>query len=100
MTEDEAKTKWCPFAKRTIWGISAGVNRDGGGDNIIDSCECIGSKCMAWRYIQPPHKKGDIFFTTDHVVCLDKHKVTFNKNTAERDFCGTGYCGLAGRTEE
>lgn len=30
MTEEEAKTKWCPFAR-------------------IDIC-CIGSRCMAWRW--------------------------------------------------
>ena len=58
MTEAEAKTKWCPFA-RTI--ISDGAddcgphNRFGIGepdDSGWDSVEfrCIASACMAWRW--------------------------------------------------
>ena len=36
MTEDEAKKKWCPFAR--VAGIEGATH-------------CIGSACMAWRVI-------------------------------------------------
>lgn len=35
MTEEEAKTKWCPFARDV----------DG-----APTTNCIGSACMAWRW--------------------------------------------------
>lgn len=75
MTEDEAKQKWCPFARVTAFGtvqvteggaehsvavVGHGSNRIVCTDpdiegKIKDAIEaggwtrCIGSKCMAWR---------------------------------------------------
>lgn len=62
MTEEEAKTKWCPCARGIM---DAGGNRmawggDGGEPNLPDDqaeygaemadlYPCIGSACMAWR---------------------------------------------------
>jgi len=50
MTEDEAKTKWCPFVRFAIptqSGAVSGYNRTTG--NMTDGWNaCIGSKCMAW----------------------------------------------------
>lgn len=57
MTEDEAKTKWCPQTKR----IAA--------DSEQMVCSCIGSDCAVWYWTEGPleyrstvgytHKKGD-----------------------------------------
>lgn len=54
MTEEEAKTKWCPFAR--VPGISLGghgiaINRSTEDDPKQKSLtpKCIGSDCMAWR---------------------------------------------------
>ena len=59
MTEDKAKTKWCPFARvvridsRTLFVRSLNSTQDvqsiaGLLDKIND--RCVGSKCMAWRW--------------------------------------------------
>ena len=56
VTEDEAKTMWCPFVRHADVDIYT-FNR-GGGDNFLNEhpnnqgsvCNCIGSKCMAWRW--------------------------------------------------
>lgn len=50
MTEDEAKTKWCPTA--SVPGMTGGKNRDADGVAIWQA-HCIGSVCMAWRWVNP-----------------------------------------------
>lgn len=80
MTEEEAKTKWCPFVKPDYRGP--------------DRMLCIGSACMAWRW-------GD-------VICIRKKPkpddtrwlgpFPFLKGgkcwLRESD---QGFCGLAGK---
>ena len=56
MTEDEAKTKWCPFS-RVVASVSAdaAANRwpDTGGAWLDAKGQphpfCVASECMAWR---------------------------------------------------
>lgn len=60
MTEDEAKTKWCPFVRFSIAddGDTA-ANRDSkvlsdkdskhGDLQVRHNARCIASACMAWR---------------------------------------------------
>jgi hypothetical protein len=70
MTEEEAKTKWCPFA-RVLDGSAAAVaavNRDA--DDSEDWPTCIGSACMAWRKYRCGQIEGERI---------------------------DGYCGLAGK---
>ena len=43
VTEAEAKTKWCPFARLSEMGGT--YNRIGPAADLY----CIGSACMAWR---------------------------------------------------
>ena len=46
MTEDEAKDKWCPFARVSeTGGRSVAINRD-----AEPWPTCVASKCMAWRW--------------------------------------------------
>ena len=63
MTEKEAKTKWCPINGDTDAGSSS---------------DCIGSRCMAWRWL---------------------HKAGTDENDQPNYYAGPwqGYCGLAGR---
>ena len=80
MTEDEAKTKWCPFVRFVGWETfrdgeqTATANRIHHKDGSIDSyVSCLASKCMAWRPLpdSPNAVTGDI----------ETH----------------GFCGLAGK---
>lgn len=45
MTEDQAKTKWCPFTRVGEQASGAAENRPDG------SYSCIGSACMAFRWV-------------------------------------------------
>lgn len=92
MTEEEAKTKWCPFARTQYVG-----EPDKNGDRYresypanrmyapdlgcgTDAALCIASACMAWRQ-------------TDNYVgpCAAGEDAPTPKPA--------GYCGLAGRPE-
>ncbi len=94
MTEDEAKTKWCPFARVGYTGgdqSSATPNRltEGGIDCLNGANLCLASGCMAW-----------------HANSTDEFK-----RNAEYEFARTGrrlvptgsdvngHCGLAGKPE-
>ena len=77
MTEDEAKTKWCPFARVTIRDdIADSWNRfEDGIEAAVDGSHCIASNCMAWRWGKKPSADGVLF-------------------VEDREH---GYCGLASR---
>lgn len=109
MTEDEAKTKWCPMARVALDygegsnGARAVLSANRGWadqtDHLAaDSC-CIGSACMMWsvgsaRKLETaygiPRPDGEwwelIHGSTDAL-----------SNTWRRIIPATGYCGLAGR---
>jgi hypothetical protein len=91
MTEDEAKTKWCPAVR---WA-DGWFNRPKGSEHA----RCIASECMAWRatteqMVKSTSQSGDLramvgrdgwrLANGDHAYAV----------TIERD---TGYCGLAGK---
>jgi len=76
MTEDEAKTKWCPFSRvlshtyaqdgqGRIWEGGYAYNRqpDEDADYIPGHGVCIGSACMAWRW----------GLSADFTACRDFH---------------------------
>jgi hypothetical protein len=76
MTEDEAKTKWCPFVRtpmkiRDNFYVANQVTIDG----QTDGPKCIGSACMAWRFRQ-------VGEPTDGINAPYTHH---------------GFCGLAGK---
>jgi hypothetical protein len=71
MTEEQAKTKWCPQTHmKTLWDASV---RDGERDPNWPF-RCIGSACMAWQWrLRGTSAHGDKLYSTND-----------------------GYCGLAG----
>jgi len=53
MTEQEARTKWCPMARSANNGVS--INRTDDCENKPDKdCMCIASGCMMWRWNPEP----------------------------------------------
>lgn len=81
MTEEQAKTKWCPMVRAGTHGANYYVagNWRGGTIAEIDAREytrCQGSACMMWRWTRPP----------EGVRVRDEiHQSS-----------GAGYCGMAG----
>lgn len=76
MTEEEAKTKWCPHVRTVIGRVTSGISVHSAivgnaydAKRITKETVCIGSACMAWRYV-------------DEVINLPT---------------SPGYCGLAGK---
>lgn len=77
MTEDEAKTKWCPRSREPI-GHPHG--------------RCIGSACMAWR---TRHQWLDN--AQEEPVWVSYHPYAFTPGPGqERD---DGYCGVVGEPQ-
>lgn len=77
MTEDEAKTKWCPFGRYSSGASGhsgAGGSWNRSNNNDAPTTFCIGSACMAWR------TNTDVLYKKDP----DKYPLL-------------GYCGLAGK---
>lgn len=79
MTEGEAREKWCPFSRATSELLAKGtdvmvgavvVNRLHVVGQAPNTCMCVGSGCMAWRW-------------------------KFIKPRAPQN--SNGYCGLAGK---
>jgi len=91
VTEDEARKKWCPFARVPdgggVTGAVTATNRHAGrktgGDGkpriLRGNAMCIGSECMAWR-------KAEIIRRVDGGGYALS---TYTTRTV-------GFCGLAG----
>lgn len=87
MTEDEAKTKWCPHAVASHTdprGVSGYERPELGLPVGAFVHACIGSACMAWRRSGAKFKDGRTGQLSD--VDLTGHGMWID----------VGYCGLAG----
>lgn len=102
MTEEEAKTKWCPQVRNSNDLNGQAVNRyANGGDFVEPDHTCVGSRCMAWRW---DDGRGD--GPVEEIECL-AHELPDRgpafKWAAGRDrdkwglFPRLGFCGLAGK---
>ena len=98
MTEDEAKTKWCPFARATFT-VPPTINspRENGyvgnrdcNNSVIPNVNCIASSCMAWRWL------GYIGEEVLPPSATDGWKPTMRQLPREGDV-HLGFCGLADR---
>ena len=93
MTEQEAKTKWCPFARIPVIGDRADVTCNRANADADKYANCIGSRCMAWRWMSfTPHATfpaSSKAIAEDHVAQIEKHDIGAAPQIG-------GYCGLAG----
>ena len=81
MTEQEAKTKWCPMRRIIRIGDVRIDNTDGQEFTL----SCIGSACMMWRWKH--HRLGDNPMVTVHAD---------GTSTTDAPKPEQGGCGLAG----
>lgn len=117
MTEDEAKTKWCPFVRylatfRNDAGKleAAGCFNRGGADSGLENARCIASECMAWQFNEIEYEDGEPlpFGMTPADPGWEKSGETWYAGpgvTGERrqlwrkPLPRTGYCSLAGKAQ-
>jgi hypothetical protein len=88
MTEDEAKTKWCPMVRHeSPEDEGNGTWNRGRKDDVINierpnySCACIASACMMWRW--------EVAEEWTHPHTGEKYPTAFSTEH--------GYCGLGGK---
>lgn len=103
MTDEEAKTKWCPFARPAevrpddCGEVRGNRNMNGTAD---PGALCLGSGCMAWRFtdkragraveiIENPQGPPDL--SEDHIW------VSLPGNDRWGRYKRAGYCGLASK---
>jgi len=55
LTENEAKKKWCPYARETGGENRTFMKKDATAPPA--ECRCIASLCMAWRWGEPDPKQ-------------------------------------------
>lgn len=105
LTEDEAKTKWCPFSRMAF------QYREGCNDAMI-TCNrdelggpvgpCIASACMAWRWgdgreVGTNQKCERCGGSGVVVVDAGGEDCSGCVSGYQVDIVPTGYCGLAGK---
>jgi hypothetical protein len=93
MTEEEAKTKWCPQTLCARLIVSDHVEQP----VEMGGARCIGSACMAWRW-KDRRAGHDLshwtyFHPDDPERAQESHKEFLKSNPDGID----GFCGLAGR---
>lgn len=99
MTEEEAKTKWCPFVRvagpmqseaegtsYNRWPPSDGTTKAMLSEHVITLC--IGSACMAWRW-------GVLHPLGGFLEYIPTPEIDRTISGKERPI--GGYCGLAGK---
>jgi hypothetical protein len=96
MTEEEAKTKWCPFARVSMaWQSSIGSANRGLTEDEKPLANCIGSACMAWRwegFLRQGSDRKPYLAVTEREAYEARSDVYDNRNVAR-----VGFCGLAGK---
>lgn len=110
LTEEEAKTKWCPHVRNVLpldegnGSFNRGNPEDPAGLSHSDGyqCNCIASACMAWRWHDQVHHRDVELWSKSRNTRVhsaysddsDWRPVSGNKD--DEPPSAVGYCGLAG----
>lgn len=105
MTEDDAKMKWCPFARIGSEQTGLGsLNRDSVRGVQLAQARCIASACMAWRWSEG--KRSAAFLEAVRAHMGSEAKPNFNASVqavyaerGEQFERVEGRCGLAGASQ-
>lgn len=112
VTVEEAKTRWCPFARTGINGSSGAVavnrsvepvdRRTDGPYSVYDETRCIGTACLAWRWgapesevIETPTDKppaGEGWKKSSKLMPQHGGEAVWERRRPNR----RGFCGLSG----
>lgn len=106
MTEEEAKGKWCPFARVSEIGERGGAYTHAPNRNLSEPREaaswCLASQCMAWRWTTTTHYRRTELWSKSKGCRVnsawsddaDWRPVEMSKDADPPP--AVGYCGLAG----
>lgn len=72
MTEEEAKTKWCPMVRFNAEPGFPAFNRNGTSMEYSPDFCCIGSACMMWESWE--YEDGNVMIRKGEGDCGLKHK--------------------------
>lgn len=97
MTEEEAKTKWCPFVQESK-GIGSWNRPRAAESDTAARYNCIGSDCMAWQWEPMVEISKDDY---EAGILINKHPLAdvryVGSDGYRRVEIPTGFCGLAGK---
>lgn len=92
MTEEDAKTKWCPYSRLEAWPFPPDSPMATGYTAAeVNQGRCIGSACMAWRWVQRVKNQDDLDAQSNMMMYPVKRIRPILENTEQ------GHCGLAGK---
>lgn len=103
MTEDEAKTKWCPFARYPAVVADPGANVGYPNPAVASNANsrCIGSACMAWCEVDAMDER---VLAEDDAMPADSGWRKTDRRSGTRIVWERrrnevhGYCGLAAKS--
>ena len=100
-TTTEASIKRCTLALILISAPTEQI--DAAGARGVDTRgNCIGDKCMQWRWFDAPNRDGNTFMPREYVDGNVPGRSSDPVTGVRHDWrerAARGYCGLAGRPE-
>ena len=57
VSEEQAKSLWCPFSRVGLGGAQITANRHMSDDAAMSGSHCLGPGCMAWAWWNDPPDK-------------------------------------------